>query len=87
MYRKHLVHRYLIAIEGNQNVCTMKVSINDAVVMSTMACNEVKISTISNFFKETCFFFLKPVPEEIAVNDVQCEEQGGNPAWEMACGY
>ena len=50
-FRVSIKFRYLVGIEENQNVSTMKIIIKDAASMSAMAWNEKKSSTILNSFK------------------------------------
>ena len=71
-YRRCLVNRYIAAIENRQGNDEIKISVRDAVDMSTMAWNEVKVSTIANCFRKAGF--VKQVPGDIAEHEINFQE-------------
>ena len=71
-YRRYLVNRYIAAIENRQENDEVKISIRDVVDMSTMAWNEVKVSTIANGFRKAGF--VKQVPGDVAEHEINFQE-------------
>ena len=67
-YRRSLVNRYIAAIENIQGNDEIKISVRDAVDMSTMACNEVKVSTTANCFRKAGF--VKQVLGDVAEHEI-----------------
>ena len=71
-YRNCLVNRDIAAIENRQGNDEIKISVRDAVDMSTMAWNEGKVSTMANCFRKAGF--VKQVPGNVAEHEINFQE-------------
>ena len=71
-YRRCPVNRYIATIENRQGNDEIKISVRDAVNMSTMALNEVEVSTIANCFRKVGFE--KQIPGDVAEHKISFQE-------------